>query len=104
MIMVARLMGRLQRLYEELSPHFGISPKDEEEIHNDNPHQCHLQKHKMLWKWKQSMGNKATYSKPKECFSFAGNQLLANQVEELLHNPTSLSPQSAMTAFKQYIP
>ena len=69
----------------------------------DNPRQCHLQKCKMLWKWKQRLGNKATYSKLKECFSFAGNQFLADQVDELLHNPCSQSPHSTLATFKQYL-
>ena len=86
--------------WEELAPYFGISPEEEEEIRNDNPRQYLLQKRKMLWKWKQRLGNKATYSKLKECFSFAGNQLLADQVDELLHNPYSQSPHSAMAMFK----
>ena len=89
--------------WEELAPYFGISPEEEEEIRNDNPRQYRLQKRKMLWKWKQRLGNKATYSKLKECFSFAGNQLLADQVDELLHNPYSQSPHSAMATFKQYL-
>ena len=88
---------------EGLAPYFGISSEEEEEIRNDNPRQYHLQNCKMLWKWKQKLGNKATYSKLKECFSFAGNQLLADQVDELLHNPYSQSPHSAMTTFKQYL-
>ena len=89
--------------WEELAPYFGISPEEEEEIRNDNPRQYRLQKRKMLWKWKQRLGNKATYSKLKECFSFAGNQLLADQVDELLHNPYSQSPHSAMATFKEYL-
>ena len=89
--------------WEELAPHFGISPKEEEDIRNDNPHQYRVQKRKMLWKWKQRLGNKATYSKLKECFSFAGNQLLADRVDELLHNPYSQSPHSAMATFKEYL-
>ena len=35
--------------------------------------------------------------------SFAGNQLLAGQVDELLHNPYSQCPHSAMATFKQYL-
>ena len=89
--------------WEELAPYFGILSEDEAEIRNDNPHQYHIQKRKMLWKWKQRLRNKATYSKLKECFTFAGNQLLANEVDELLHDPYSQSPHSAMATFKQYL-
>ena len=90
--------------WEELAPYFGILSEDEVEIRNDNPHQYHIQKRvKMLWKWKQRLRNKATYSKLKECFSFAGNQLLASEVDELLHDPYSQSPHSAMATFKEYL-
>ena len=86
--------------WEELAPFFGISPEEEEEIRNDNPGQYLPQKRKMLWKWKQRLGSKATYNKLKDCFSFAGNQLLADQVDELLHNHYSQSRHSALKTFK----
>ena len=73
---IAKISEKIVK-WEELAPYFGISAEEEEETRNDNPRQYRLQKRKMLWKWKQRLGNKATYSKLKECFSFAGNQLLA---------------------------
>ena len=89
--------------WEQLSQYFGISHAEQEEIRSNLSCQYLLQKREMLWRWKQKLGNEATYAKLKRIFTSAGNKLLADQVDELLHNPYSQSSHSAMATFKQYL-
>ena len=74
--------------WETLAPSFSISPQEEEEIRRNHCRQYRIQKRTMLLKWREKLGPQATYRKLKECFVSAGNQLLANQVDELLHDCT----------------
>ena len=89
--------------WEELAPYFGLTPAEEQTIRADHSHQYKLQKRKMLWMWVEKNGKKATYRRMKEIFSQAKKELLADKLEEILHDPYSQSPLTAVTAFKRYL-
>ena len=50
--------------WEELSPYFGLTSAEEKEIKFSHAHQYKVQKRKMLWKWVNKQGDKATYGEP----------------------------------------
>ena len=77
--------------WEELSPYFGLTSAEEKEIKFSHAHQYKVQKRKMLWKWINKQGDKATYRELKKVFEEAGESQLVCKVDELLgDSPVSL--------------
>ena len=70
--------------WEELSPYFGLTSAEEKEIKFSHAHQYKVQKRKMLWKWVNKQGDKATYRELKKVFEEAGESQLVCKVDELL--------------------
>ena len=89
--------------WEELVPYFNITQAEQQEIKANHLHQYKLQKREMLWKWMGKSGNGATYHCMKEIFFTAKKTILADKIEDLLHEPYSQSPLSAVAAFKLYL-
>ena len=89
--------------WEELAPYFNITQAEQQVIKANHVHQYKLQKREMLWKWMEKSGNGATYRRMKEIFSTAKKAILADKIEDILHEPYSQSPLSAVAAFKLYL-
>ena len=89
--------------WEELAPYFNITEAEQQVIKANHVQQYKVQKREMLWKWMEKNGNGATYRRMKENFSSAKKAILADKIEDILHEPCSRSPLSAVAAFKLYL-
>ena len=89
--------------WEKLAPCFDLTAAEEHAIRVDHTHQYDVQKRKMLWKWVEKRGDKATYRELKRVFQNAGESLLACRVDELLQDTYSQSTDNVVNSFQEYL-
>ena len=100
-IFVAKISEEIES-WEKLAPYFGLKPAEEEEIRHSHV-QYLVQKRKMLQRWVEKQGNRATYRELKRVFEEAGNSLLACKVDELLEDTGSQAPHNVVNFFRRYL-